>query len=152
MAARIPLPRYSALPEWVMLHREDPRDDRVVIQVPNADRSDAATYVLMLDRPADVAWLEGLPGYRTLRGMLDVEQHVAYSPASGDAVPVADLDAPGPFAEVFAAACAEGSHAPPGIMERLTMRRRQRTMPRVEPTPLRAALLGARRAGRWGSQ
>jgi hypothetical protein len=142
MATRVPLPRRDALPEWVLLHREDPRQETVILQVPNADRTDAATYIIRLDREGDVGWLEGFPNYRELRGKLDLEPHLVVNTQNGHIDVIADLDAPGPFAEAIKRARAEGSHAAPGIMERMFARRRHRTAPTAGPTPLRSALMG----------
>ena len=152
MATRIPLPRLASLPEWVLLHHEDPRDPTIILQVPNADRTDGATYIIRLDREGDVGWLEGWPNYRELRGKLDLEPHLAVNTRNGHIDVIADLDAPGPWAEALQRARIEGSHAAPGLMERLFARRRNRIAPTVAPTHLRAMLMGRGRNTLGGSR
>ncbi len=78
----------------ILFHRDHPAEPRVVLQVPNEDRTDAETYVLSMDRPADVAWLNHLPRARELKDALMVSQHVAMDPTTGHLQEIADLDEP----------------------------------------------------------
>ena len=62
---RLDLPKIGDLPKMVLFHRDHPAEPRVVLQIPNEDRTDAETYVLRMDRPSDVVWLNALKGARS---------------------------------------------------------------------------------------
>jgi hypothetical protein len=142
MASKVPLPRYVTLPEVVLFHREDPRDPTVILQVPNADKTDAQTYVLSLESGADIGWLEGLPNPKELRHQLDLEMHLAYCPQTGHWKAIEDLDAPGPFQQFMERARAEGAHQGESPIDKLWTRSRLggRAAPII--SPLRQALVG----------
>lgn len=144
MASRVPLPKYASLPEVVLFHREDPRDPRVILQVPNADKTDAQTYIIMLDRGDDLGWIEGLPNAKYLRNELDMEAHIAYCPQTGHYKAIEDLDAPTPHQEFLEKARREGGHGGNSIMEQLWTRARLSAR-KMEPSPLRQAL-GSRKS------
>src|ERR1700676_915312 len=100
MAARLPLPKHDSLPVTILFHRDHPRDPVIVLQVPNADRTDSETYILRTDRADDMDWLDKLPGASSLRDQLTVEQHLAYDVKSGYTKALADLDAPTEMAQL----------------------------------------------------
>lgn len=91
---RIPLPKYSELPEGVYFHREDSLDRRLILQVPDADRADSQTYVVDLDDSAHKGWVEGLRNSRQLLAILEYAQHVAYVVTTGYIEEIPDLDEP----------------------------------------------------------
>jgi hypothetical protein len=95
VATKVPLPRYNALPELVIFHREHPAEPQVILQVPtNEDRTDSQTYIIRMDNEADVGWVEGLPNSRDLRDLLTMTMHVAYCPRTGHTAEIDDLDMP----------------------------------------------------------
>jgi hypothetical protein len=104
MATELPLPKPSELPEGVLFHRDHPSDDRIVMQLPNADRTDAETWVLRPSKFEHSAWLGALKNTRELQDMLTLEQHVAYCPSTGHCEAVADIDTPSPTAMLIACA------------------------------------------------
>jgi hypothetical protein len=146
MAARVPLPKVGSLPEVVLFHREDPRDPTVVLQIPNEDRTDAATYMLDLENMGDVGWLEGLPNPKELRNALDMEMHIAYCPQTGHFKAIEDLDAPTPVQGFLEKARREGAYAGNSIIDRLWTRARLGRRAPIE-SPLRQALAGRRAPG-----
>jgi hypothetical protein len=94
MATRVPLPAVGALPEMVLFHRDNPAEPIIVLQVPNADRTDSETYVLDLEHSDHAMWLDGLPFSRALKDALMLAPHIAYCPRTGHHSEVADLDEP----------------------------------------------------------
>lgn len=94
MAARVPLPKHAELPETILFHRDAPADPVLLLQIPNADRTDAETHIINLERAEDGDWLERLPRSRELRDLLTMEQHVSYCPGTGYMKGIADLDTP----------------------------------------------------------
>lgn len=94
MAAKVPLPQPDTLPATVVFHRESPVDEMIVLQVPNADRTEAETYVLRTTNVDDMLWIERLKHGKELKTLLTMEQHVAFDPGTGHMQPIRDLDAP----------------------------------------------------------
>lgn len=139
MAARVPLPKRDALPEMVLFHRDHPQEPSVILQVPNADRTEAATYVIRMDRETDVHWLENLPNARELRAALEIEQHIAYCARTGHLQAVEDLDAPTRAEIAFWYARHFGA---PSDADRFFQQRARRVPP--APSTLRLML-----GGRW---
>lgn len=99
MAVKLRLPDPLGLPPVVLFHRTRPDEPLVILQVPNPGATDAETYRIKLDVPADRCWMERLPNGKNLLYMLTMESHLIYEPGSGSVRAVADLDAPAPFVE-----------------------------------------------------
>jgi len=94
MAKRLPLPKKDMLPEMVIFHRDYPGEPRVILQVPNDDKTHAETYVLRMDKTEDTSWLGFLPCSKELKNLLSMDQHVAFNTRTGDCWPIEDFDAP----------------------------------------------------------
>ena len=138
---RIPLPRYGLLPEGVYFHREDPSDDRVILQIPNADRTDSETHIISLEDTIHKGWLEGLKNSRALLTTLQWAQHIAYCPRTGYFEEMADLDEPNEMQKIVAFARKEASFA--ASADRFSALHRRRKMP-AKASPLRRALSAGR--------
>ena len=110
------LPAYKSLPPSVYFHRDDPRDTQIILQVPNAAKTDSETYLLDLEEGECRGWLEGLPNSGRLRSFLDGAQHVAFHTQSGAVFEIDDLDASGPMEQFVKAARAAQQ---PGPRQRL---------------------------------
>jgi hypothetical protein len=143
MAARLPLPKHDALPSTVIFHRDHPRDERIVLQIPNEARTDSQTYVLRTDRTEDMDWIEKLIGASALRDKLTMEKHVAYDTKSGFTQAIDDLDQPTWIEQNLRAARAQAQSTP--FMQRLHTAARGRDLP---VPPLRRFILGSRLGGR----
>jgi len=142
---RIRLPRYDALQEGVYFHQDTPSDRRVVLQIPNEDRSDSETYVLDLDDTIHKAWLDGLQNSRNLLTTFGWAMHIAFCPRTGHFEEMPDLDEPSTASLQIAKARREASFEQ--TADRLTVHRRLRR-PVPGPSKLRRALAGRRRGGR----
>ncbi len=79
-----------------MFHRDHPTDPRVVLQVPNEDRTDAATYIIRMDVPEQAVWLDHLPRCNFLKESLSAAQHIRFDTETGDITEIEDIDAPTP--------------------------------------------------------
>lgn len=141
---RIRLPHYDALPEGVYFHQEFPGEKRLVVQIPNEDRTDSETYVLDLEDTIHAAWLDGLKNSRNLTTTLGWAKHLAYCPRTGYFEEMPDLDEPTDASKKIAQARKEASYEQTND-QMLTRLRRRRVPP---PSKLRRALAGRRRGGR----
>jgi len=139
MAYEVPLPAPRTLPEGVLLHREHPADLEVVLQVPNAERSDFETYIIDMEDPAHRAWLDGLKNSRMLKDMLAWAKHVAYMPHTGHYQEMPDLDKPNQMMMLFNQARQQASRE--RSIERMFIMRKRRVPP---VSRLRRALSGGR--------
>ena len=137
---RIRLPHYDMLPEGVYLHQEDPADRRIVLQVPNEDRSDSETYIVDLEDTIHSTWLEGLKNSRNLVTTLGWSKHIAYCPSTGHFEEMADLDEPSLVAMRVVAARQDASFEQTN--DRQVAARRRRSVPGI--SKLRMALSGRR--------
>lgn len=134
MAQRVPLPKYTALPECVLFHREHPADPQIVLQIPNADKTATlATHVLYLDRETDAAWMEHLTNGRALLDQLKMERHVAYYFKTGHFTAVPDLDEPGEIAMAIAWARVQAQPSPFFDRQLSDARRAPVNLPGVSP-------------------
>lgn len=137
---RIPLPKYDALPEGVYFHREDPRWPRVILQIPNEDRSDSESYVLDIEDTIHSAWLEGLKNSRHLLTTMSWARHIAYCPRTGHFEEMSDLDDVSETAKRVALARRDASYAQRD--DRFAAHRQSRRA--MGPSKLRTALGGRR--------
>lgn len=145
MASRVPLPKYSVLPQRILFHRDHPADPQVILQIPNEDETDSETYRLDLERGEDLAWLEGLQRSRELRDLLTMEQHVSYAPATGISEAIADLDTPNEME--LAIAEARAASRPEPVLEKLMRSREAVNRPAPLMSRFRQFLLGPRFGG-----
>lgn len=141
---RIRLPHYDSLPEGVYFHQDTPGDSRLVVQIPNEDRTDSETYVLDLEDTIHKTWLEGLENSRNLVTTLGWAHHVAYCPRTGYFEEMPDLDEPSEASKQIARARTEASFEQ--TADQMLARVRRRNVP--PPSKLRMALAGRRRGGR----
>ena len=143
---RIRLPRYASLPEGVYFHQEVPADRRVVLQVPNEDRSDSETYIIDLDDMIHSAWMSGLSNSRNLLTTMGWARHVAYCPRTGYFTEMADLDDVPETTKRIAAARNEASVDFAADRMSVKLRRLRQSTP--GPSRLRRALTGGGRRRR----
>jgi hypothetical protein len=122
MTPRVPLPPRDSLPEWVFFHREHPSDKRIVLQVPNEDQSDSATFVVDTEDTIHRAWMEGLANHARLRDLLSYAQHAAFCPRTGYVEEIPDFDAPSDTAIAFAYAQMTASYMVQQRAERMQRR------------------------------
>lgn len=99
MAVLLRLPDPEGLPPVVLFHRKHPTNPVVILQVPSPGATDAETYRLRLDKPADLCWIERLKNGKEIIHQLTMEQHLRYEPGTGSWMALPDLDAPAPFVE-----------------------------------------------------
>ena len=133
---RIRLPNYDSLPAGVYFHQEDPGERRIVLQVPNEDRSDSETYIVDLDDTINKSWIEGLPNSRNLLTALGWALHIAYSPRTGHFEEMSDLDMP-TDASMNIARARKGAASQQAATRLYTDRRRRNVLP---PSALRQSL------------
>ena len=139
---RLELPTKDKLPKMVLFHRTHPSEPRVVLQIPNEDRTDAETYVIRMDRPSDVVWLESLPRARAVKDALMVEQHFALDTNTGHIQPIGDLDALSPVEKVIREARTKGAPRR-SDQDRIAVRRR-RSKNHVPPVSAFRRYLGSK--------
>lgn len=131
---RLELPKIGDLPKMILFHRDHPADPRVVLQIPNEDRTDAETYVLSMERPSDVVWLNALPRARELKDKLMVAQHIAMDTTTGYIQEIEDLDALTTVEEIIREARLKGAPRA-ATQDRIaaTKRRARQHVPPVSP-------------------
>lgn len=140
---RIRLPNYDSLPVGVYFHQEHPSERRVVLQVPNEDRSDSETYLVDLDDLVSKTWIEGLPNSRNLLTTLGWALHIAYAPRTGHFEEMPDLDMPSDASKNIARARQSASFQQ--TADRVNVMQRRRALP--APSKLRRALSARRGRG-----
>lgn len=144
VGTRIKLPHYDSLPEGVYFHQDTPGFKRVILQVPNEDRSDSETYVVDLEDFVHIAWMEGLSNSRNLLATLEYAQHIAFCPRTGFFQEMPDLDEPTETAKRVARARRDASFEQ--SVDKLTVARRTHLRRQAPgPSKLRRALAGRRR-------
>lgn len=132
MATAIPLPKYAALPNLVIFHREHPGEPILLMQVPtNEARSEFETYYVKLEVAEHKGWFDRLPNAKGLLDKLGYVMHVAFCPQTGYMQEMPDLDAPNDMAMAvgFARQMA-GADPQQGAVER------RRRIEAVAPMPI----------------
>jgi hypothetical protein len=139
MPVNVPLPRYETLPIGVYFHREHPSDNQVILQIPNAERTNSETHMLDLQNQTHKSWVDGLTNSRQLLCVLKFAKHVAYKPSTGHCEEMPDLDAESYGAQLVTEARSEAQRR--SFVDQLMMRRHNRSF--VVP-PFMQSLLGPR--------
>jgi hypothetical protein len=124
MSVRVPLPACCDLPVGVYFHREHPSDKRIVLQIPNTDRTASETHAIDLDNHEHKKWMADLKNSHQLSSMLEYASHVAYDTKTGYCVTMVDLDAPSRGAELLAGA--RRSAGGKSLVDQMLVRRERR--------------------------